>query len=848
MNVAAVALAGLLHEIGQMVPEGNRQFLGSLGKPATPSENLGEPSAEASTSAPESSHQNVDPRSLSVDFVRNLPFLPPGIDREELEALVLAFHWPASPLAPQLYEAHRLAAGLDPAVEEESSTLRPSSVHALSIAALVGKPQPDNSLPAWMPIAPLHPAEAFPILGELPPREVSLQAWKHLWDQFCHRWAENRCPDPLDFVDRAGSILERFAWCLPAAPFPLGDVSLFDHAKVTAALAVCLAWEGVDPEKPFLLVGADLAGIQKYLFDLREGTGGIARRLRARSFKVAAYTDGLSIAILRRLGLPLTQRLLFAGGKFVLLLPNSPEVQARLNEIRTSVAGWVFRYSVGEVTLSLATLPATRDDLRQFPETWGRLNAALRMARAQPGHEVLTHQSTWNEEEFVLPPVELGENEVRCPSCRRRKAEVASASPDSPPICSHCRDEENLGAILPRCRYVVYYTEDPNQRVIFGDSVPTPIGRFLLADDHFLSLALSLLAPTTSTPDSTASSRPVVLDLDGTLEGPSHACLIGGFRSRYVPRDPETGAVVDFASLARQSQGRPLIACLKMDADNLGYIFSEGLHASPGNGTGSPVPNQTLPKNPAPPASPQAGAIARVASLSRILEVFFSGYIEELLRQKYSNIYLVYSGGDDLVAVGPWDRILDFAAEIREAFRRFTAGNPLWSLSAGVAVTNPHVPVLLVIEEADRLLEISKSIAGSGVLPYPAPAANHAPPQKDRITVLGTSIPWNQFPTLVQEGKQLARWIADRVVSTAQVYRLLYYAGLARKFQQTRDTQYLQYIPYLVRDLRRNWSEKTPEHKAAKIWATQFIELNNPAVFGAWFICQYALYASRSSE
>ena len=839
MNVAAIALAGLLHEIGRLVPNGKKQLLGTLGKSMDQAEDLSQPPAASTGSPPDSPGEAVDSLTLSVEFVRNLPFLPAEIDRHELEELVEAYHRAESPRGRSFYEAHRLAGGFDPAAEGQPSTLSPAILHVVSITALVGSSRPKEFSPAWLPIAPLHPAKAFPITDHLPPREDSLQAWMDLWEQFCRTWAANRCPNSLDFVDRACSILERFAWCLPAAPAPLGDVSLFDHAKATAALAVCLAWEGVDPQKPFLLVAGDLAGIQKYLFDLREGTGGIARRLRARSFKVAAYTDGLSIAILRRLGLPLTQRLLFAGGKFVLLLPNSPEVQARLNEIRTAVARWVFDYSVGEVTLSLATLPASKEDLRQFPGTFSRLNAALRMARAQAGREVLTEGSAWHEDQFLLPPVELGENEVRCPSCRRRKAEPSPLTQESTPICSHCRDEENLGATLPRCRYVVYYTEDPNQRVIFGDSVPTPIGRFLPTDDRSLEVILSVLAPTNSTPESAASSRPVVLDFDGTLEGPSHVCLIGGFRSRYVPRDPQTGTVVDFPSLARKSQGRPLIACLKMDADNLGYIFSQGLHQSP-----SQTPSQAS----SGPEPSHAGAIARVASLSRILEVFFSGYIEELLRQKYSYIYLVYSGGDDLVAVGPWDHILEFAAEIREAFRRFTAGNPLWSLSAGVALTNPHVPVLVAIDEADRLLEVSKTIGGSGVLPYPPPSTDHAPARKDRITLFGTSIPWSEFPALLQQGKQLAQWIADRVVSTAQVNRLLYYAGLARKFQQTRDTQYLQYIPYLVRDLRRNWAERTPEQRAAKLWAAEFADIKNPAIFGAWFICQYALYASRSSE
>ncbi len=97
MNVAAIALAGLLHEIGRLVPNGKKQFLGTLGKSTDQAVDLAQPPAASTGSAPDSPGQAADSLTLSLEFVRNLPFLPAEIDRHELEELVEAYHRDESP-------------------------------------------------------------------------------------------------------------------------------------------------------------------------------------------------------------------------------------------------------------------------------------------------------------------------------------------------------------------------------------------------------------------------------------------------------------------------------------------------------------------------------------------------------------------------------------------------------------------------------------------------------------------------------------------------------------------------------------------------------------------------------
>jgi CRISPR-associated protein Csm1 len=806
LNPAEIALAGLLHDIGYFA-----QWAGHC----LPSEASGpEWTAEFTDLA-----QEAIPRPLlqTLWFVHNLPFLPEGLERSGIGRRILEFHGLLGPAKHPAAQAHQLAGHFPNLSGKEGPEVEQLPGRLVAIADTVGRNGRPSPSPAVLPLEELRPSRAFPQRGDDPQSPYpSAEVLASLWQGFCTAWGENRCSTPVGFVARAAWVLERFTWCLPAASQAVADVSFFDHAKVTAALAVCLSIAESQARAPFLLVAGELVGIQKYLFDLRQGTGGLARRLRARSFKVAAYVEMVSLTLLRRLGLPLTQRILFAGGKFVLILPNTPEVEQGIQEIRSEVARWVFDQSQGEVSISLAILPATAEELHDFATTFTKLGDQLRNARRRSGADVLLSSEGWCESAFLLPAVELAENEVRCESCRRRTANLAAVPPGELAVCSHCREEEQLGWQLPRARYVLYFAKKPVGFL-------APGGSFLLME--------------ADVPEDLGAD--LVIDLDGRGQGPGSLPIQGAFRSRHIPRDPKTAAAYEFSHLAFWGEGRELLACLKMDADNLGFIISQGVRPRlpEGNqGALSAVPG---------------GSLARLAGLSRTLELFFGGYIEELLRERFSDVYLVYSGGDDLVAIGPWSRILDLAGEIREQFRRFTADNPVWSLSAGVAVINPHVPVLVAIAEADRLLEVSKNIVGAGILPYPPPedvSAAGESPKKNRITVFETSIPWDEFGPMMAQAKRLTTWVRQGVVSTGQVRRLMYYAGLARQFLRTRDTQYLQYVPYLVRDLRRTWSERTTEHQEAKHWAAQCTLPGSLEILKAWFICHYALYASRSAE
>ncbi|NJM12913.1 MAG: hypothetical protein HC889_14510 [Synechococcaceae cyanobacterium SM1_2_3] len=135
--------------------------------------------------------------------------------------------------------------------------------------------------------------------------------------------------------------MERFLHCVPAATNIIHpDISLFDHLRVTAAIAEGLylhheangtlnqpqLFKELNIPK-WRLVCGDFSGIQDFIYNIT--SAGAARGLRGRSFYIQLLCDGVSEFILRQLGLYPTARIYSSGGKFYLLLPDCLEEQLR---------------------------------------------------------------------------------------------------------------------------------------------------------------------------------------------------------------------------------------------------------------------------------------------------------------------------------------------------------------------------------------------------------------------------------------------------------------------------------------------------------------------------------------
>ncbi|MDR1657629.1 MAG: type III-A CRISPR-associated protein Cas10/Csm1 [Deltaproteobacteria bacterium] len=722
-------------------------------------------------------------------------FWPPELDSDRIANLAIYHHFSTNEEQQLISEADRLSSGHERRGEELSARTRLTKL--LSPLSTVFLDSPDDwKSKGRLPLAPFSMDSAFPLTDSQ--EEILCPQYKALWEQFLVAWQANNCSKPLDFVNRALAILEHFTWCIPSAVNARPDISLFDHLKTTAALALAKAWSE-DADRPYLLLVGSLNGIQKHIFKVKAGQGGLAKRMRARSFQVAVYAESVMLEILGQLSLPLTQCLTLAGGKFQLLLPNSQETKEVIESVLLMTSDWLYQQSGAELSINLANKTATDEEIKkEFPQLADEALELLRQERNREGSPIVQTQDGWSEERFVLANLMPEAGQGLCPGCGQRP----EADGD---LCPSCQDEKKLGTELTKAERVIFFREKSPS----PDKYSTPVGTFSLLKEKSTPAEVNLVASLGPYCPQFAPKQP----------------LVSRPRARHVPL--EDGQPMEFSQLAQKALGQPALGYLKLDVDRLGYAFSDGFG--------------------------EDRSISRTAALSRSLEAFFSLQVEDLCK-KYS-VYIVYSGGDDVAAIGPWDQIFELALTLREKFLTYCDNNPRLTLSAGVAIAPPKLPVTAGLEEAEKLLSISKNIPGPGVLPwaYVSTASDETTTSatKDRISAFSVSLPWAKFSSTMCDAKQLSDWLSKGFVSTGQVRRLLNYAQMYQNYHITRKTHFFEYAPLLARDVSRNWTVKhndAPEKSQARDWAASLALPHSSKMAELGFVCRYALTANRHFE
>jgi len=555
------------------------------------------------------------------------------------------------------------------------------------------------------------------------------------------------------------------------------DVSLYDHLRLTAAIAHALwLFHGGSPsaqdlrqdEEKFLLVVGDMGGIQGHIYRIagaEAGVGGIAKRLRARSLEVSLAAEAMALGLLRHLGLTPLNRILGAGGKFYLLLPNTPEAVASLEEARKDWGRWALKRG-GSLVPHLAWVSFRGQDFRDFAALLKRLHGALAREKLRPFA-------------FLAATGEvLGAPLRPCAACG-----LEPARRDEPgSLCPDCEREAALGARLPRSDRVGFFLEEAPRPYLDFPGVKVGLGGPLEGAFHLFRARLDF-APWPHP----SEAKPLL----GHLPRVEHALKAKGWsleayrawaeeEGLLEDEEPHPEKVLTFAELAALSEGAPYLGALMLDADRMGEAFATGFRRE-GRDLATP---------------------SRLAALSRTLEVFFTTEVLTLLEEplryrqrlgwdgleaqrkeaRYPLLYSVYSGGDDLFLLGPWDVLLDFALDLERLYRLFTR-HPRLTLSGGFLLAHPSLPVP---ELARLLAEAERRAKAEG---------------RGRLFLFGQAVPWEVLGDLRAWAEGLRQDLRAERVSRAQVYRWLL---LWRRFSPLEDPgERMRYKPLLAYALRR---------------------------------------------
>jgi len=730
----------------------------------------------------------------------------------ELAASLPGSEWPAAldrdrvlelAVSPGLARAARIANGPRAGGTTGGAVLR---ALAASLRLADGARAARGAGEAWHAPAPLSaeailPRAAAPAAGQ--GTVVLRQAFGDGWADLCARAGR----DARAFEEGLLSLCERFLWSLPAPGGP-PDLPLHDHARLTAALAAAGLAAG-QGGRLRLLVG-DLSGIQRALFRLRsERVDGLAKLLRGRSARFQLLAEAAQRRALAALGLPASCALQTAGGRFLALVPAlaGAEAEARLAALRTEADAWCAKEYLGDLALGLALSPAFEAEDLARPEG----AAALAEAIAVAAETAKLAQLAAPLAEGLLPGGDLAAGP--CPACDMRPARGSRAAPQP---CPACAAEVETGARLPHARAVLLGVPGDGADRLLGIDFLIPRGA---ARDgaargwRWLNAGAAEPGPAVLRP-----GPPWVARFAGPAPRVRYEALAkASGLPLTTPEAIETGEIRTFECLALdaleevqdRTLGRPLLALVKGDVDRLGRLFAEGLGGFD---------------------------LGRGMALSRLLDLYFTLRLPHLLEHDFPDSYTLYAGGDDFVLILPWRQAMALALRLAEDFRAFAGTNPHVTLSMGIALFPPHLPLSLAAREAEERLGAAKE-AG-----------------RNRISAIEPgAMPWEDFAAALDAAERFNAWLRKGVLSAGAVHRLLAFDDARRRVAAGRgrgpDFGWRSKLAYHVARLRPPVGGQLPPEVAAAICDLFGLgpdwRADRPPRPGARLALTHALYRNR---
>jgi len=733
--------------------------------------------------------------AMSEDFVRSLAdYL--GEERARRVATLAGAHHdtPINRQQKLLHVADKLAA-----MERQSELrerLNSDEAALVSVASRV-EFRAERKEDCYHPLKPLD--EELSALFPSSDSRVQAGAYQQLWQDFVQEVRALPPFHPMHLHTLLSLIRKYWTFVPSATPWESGpirtvpDVSLYDHTKVVTAIAACLmkldaqslpdgrldqliallrqfAQEGVldvveqaergrAPLARFVRI--DIGGIQSFIFRIARpeaDTGGVARRLRGRSFFVAMLAHALAEQLVRVCDVTPANILFCGGGTIDLLLPATQEAANVAQQTLQSVRKYLLETSGGLLSLQTAVIDLWAHDFGSFGDVYIRVAERLTEEKTRRSWSLIQEMG---ERLFIseqaMPHL--------CPSCQILPSPQGS-------LCPECQMHQRIGAKLPGTHSLAFVWDFAQAHDAALTFPPLNMQvRLLNAQERQQLLqrppAGDVLIVRLNNPDEFISP------------GAEDAAI--GFRFQFVANRVPTYQrdLIPFEPMAKLGEGAARLGVLKMDVDYLGAVFGMGVE---------------------PPT------ISRLATLSSAFEAFFGGWLNHLCLQVSNEwaqslprppevdatsgaFYTLYAGGDDVFVIGPWEATIRLAQAVNDHFHRFVGENPNLTLSGAVVCVKPKFPVPRFAELAEE--DLARAKRGTATDPLS---------RGDHVCLFDTVVSWQQAQELVQFAQDLYLAVEQKQVSKGFVYFLL---RLHEEFFHDPQQPNLQWIPRFHYQLAR---------------------------------------------
>jgi len=503
-----------------------------------------------------------------------------------------------------------------------------------------------------------------------------------------------------EYINSLIELCEAYMSFIPSSTHKgqVADISLFDHSKITAALASCIALylesnkrndyrtelfekeHDFCDEKAFILFSMDISGIQKFIYTI--SSKGALKGLRSRSFYLEILLENIADEILGVCLLSRANLLYTGGGHAYILLPNTIEARNNVKHSLSKINRKLMeRFGTG-LFVAYGYEPCSANELMSRtndPESYINI---FRSVSAQISEMKLCRYSP--DDIRFLNSNGVDKEGRECVVCGVSSNLIEREDGVMCDTCSALSDVSN--ALI----------KDDSVFVVLREQINAPFLPLFSADGDMQFL----------TPMTADAAKEMLKRNDGkVIRIYSKNAYRTGFSlstklwmGDYAAKN-QVGTLKTFEQLAECSKGVERIGVLRADVDNLGAAFVSGFIRE----------NEAKDKY-------KYTTISRTSTLSRSLSLFFKYYINNLMengefsltgKKGERDVVIIYAGGDDLFIVGAWDEVLSAAVDIRRAFSRYTGG--ALTLSAGFAIYDEKYPISRMAEETKELEERAKN-------------------------------------------------------------------------------------------------------------------------------------------
>lgn len=434
----------------------------------------------------------------------------------------------------------------------------------------------------------------------------------------------------------------------------LSDISLATYSRLTAGFALaieeyladkkCRDYEkvlGQDletfySEKAFLLSSFDLSGIQDFIYNI--ATAGAAKQLKARSLYLDFMGEHIADSLLEKLELTRANLLYVGGGHAYFILPNTEKTRETLASFEAEFNQFLVKHFQTGLYVAFGWSPFSANDMTTTLADYRKVY--------QITSRMISQKKISRYDAKTLLKLNQGgkSSQRECAICH--SVEKLTNHNDQE-VCYICAGMYRFAKEIQENYYIV--TKEKGLPIGPGVSI-RGVSKDELTQEEWTRVY-------------------VKNSYSANVLKATHV-FVGDYKYAEIDQ---------YAKLSQESgQGIKRLAVVRLDVDDLGAAFMAGFSYQ---------------------ADGKYNTLARSATFSRSMSLFFKVYINQFAKEK--KLSIIYAGGDDVFAIGSWQNVIEFTICLRQNFIKWTNGK--LTLSAGIGVFPDKTPVSLMAQQTGNL-------------------------------------------------------------------------------------------------------------------------------------------------